>query len=181
MHSLEFSNRFKGIFIFRYDLHQKQHTVYTHLTLIFLFLLRASLVAQMVKNLPAMQETQVQSLGWEDPLEEGMQTTPAFLPGEFHGQKSLARYSPWGHKESDTTERLRHFKTSLRLPVSTCLAHLSLNLAAQHLWFISCLLAPVSTLLSFQGFLFRSRFSIQSKHFYSTFRPSCTYWLISIF
>ena len=32
--------------------------------------------------------------------------TPVFLPGEFHGQRSLVGYSPWGHKESDTTERL---------------------------------------------------------------------------
>ena len=51
-----------------------------------------------------MQETQVQSLGQEDPLEEGMAPTPVFLPGEFHEQKSLAGYSPWGHKESDMTE-----------------------------------------------------------------------------
>ena len=43
----------------------------------------ASLVSQMVKNLPAMWETRVQSLGWEDPLEEGMAATPVFLPGEF--------------------------------------------------------------------------------------------------
>ena len=48
------------------------------------------LVAQMVNNPPAMRETQVQSLGWEDPLEEGMATTPVFLPGESHGQRSLA-------------------------------------------------------------------------------------------
>ena len=41
----------------------------------------ASLVAQLVKNLPAMWETWIQSLGWEDPLEEVM-ATPAFLPGE---------------------------------------------------------------------------------------------------
>ena len=60
----------------------------------------------MVKNLPAMQETQVQSLSWEDPLEKGMATTPVFLPGEFHGQRSLAGYSPWGCKELDTTEQL---------------------------------------------------------------------------
>ena len=39
-------------------------------------------MAQVVKNLPAMRETLVQSLGWEDPLEEGMATTPVFLPGE---------------------------------------------------------------------------------------------------
>ena len=40
---------------------------------------RASLEAQMVKNLPAMQETQVQSLGWEDPLEKGMATQSSLL------------------------------------------------------------------------------------------------------
>ena len=61
-------------------------------------------MAQMVKNLPAMQETWVRSLCWEDPLEEGMQPTPVFLPGESHGQRSLAGYGPWGHKDSDTTE-----------------------------------------------------------------------------
>ena len=66
----------------------------------------SSLVAQTVKNPPAMQETWVPSLGWEDPLDKGMATTPVFWPGEFHGQRSLAAYSPWGHKESDTTERL---------------------------------------------------------------------------
>ena len=43
-----------------------------------------------VKNLPAMQETWVQSLSWEDPLEEGMTTTLVLLPGESHGQRSLA-------------------------------------------------------------------------------------------
>ena len=59
----------------------------------------ASLVAQMVKNPPAMQETWVRSLGWEDSLEQGMQPTPVLLPGEFHGQRSLAGYSPCGRKE----------------------------------------------------------------------------------
>ena len=61
----------------------------------------ASLVAQLVKNPPAMQETCVRSLGWEDPLEKGKEPTPVFWPGEFHGL-----YSPWDHKESDTTEKL---------------------------------------------------------------------------
>ena len=60
----------------------------------------------MVKNPPAMQETQVQSLGEEDPWRREWQPTPAFLPGEFHGQRSLAGYSPWGRKELDTTEKL---------------------------------------------------------------------------
>ena len=54
----------------------------------------------MVKNPPAMQET----LHQNDPLEKGTPTTPVFLPGEFHGQGSLAGYSPWAHKELATTE-----------------------------------------------------------------------------
>ena len=66
----------------------------------------ASLVAQTVKNLPAVRETWVQSLGWEDPLDKEWQPTPVFLPGESHGQRSLAGYSPWSRKESDTTEQL---------------------------------------------------------------------------
>ena len=57
-----------------------------------------------VKNLPAMQETWVQSLGREGPLGEGNGNPPqVFLPGESHGQRSLAGCGPWGRKESDTT------------------------------------------------------------------------------
>ena len=65
----------------------------------------------MVKNLPAIWETQVWSLGWEDPLEKGMATHSSILePGESHGQRSLVGYSPRGQKESDTTELFtRHF------------------------------------------------------------------------
>ena len=63
---------------------------------------------QMVKNLPAMCETQVWSLGWEDPLEKEMATTPVFLPGESHGQRSLASYHLQGRKGSGTTEWLAH-------------------------------------------------------------------------
>ena len=59
----------------------------------------ASLVAQLVKNPPAMQETWVRSQGWEDPL--GSLPTPVFCPGKFH-----VLYRPWGCKESDMTERL---------------------------------------------------------------------------
>ena len=53
-----------------------------------------------------MQKTQVWSLSWEDLLEKGMATNPVFLPGKFHGLRSLAGYSPWGHKELDITEQL---------------------------------------------------------------------------
>ena len=59
----------------------------------------ASLVAQLVKNPPAMRETWAQSLGWEGLLEKEKATTPVFWPEEFPGL-----YSPWGHKELDTTE-----------------------------------------------------------------------------
>ena len=72
----------------------------------FLVTTRVSLMAQIVKNLPTMRETWVRSLGQEDTLEEGMEPTPVFLPGEFHGHRSLAGYSRWGHKGSDTTEQL---------------------------------------------------------------------------
>ena len=54
----------------------------------------ASLVAQLLKNLPAVQETWVLSLGWEDPLEKGKATTAVIWPGEFHGL-----YSSWGRRE----------------------------------------------------------------------------------
>ena len=54
----------------------------------------------MVKNLPAMQEIQVQSLGWEDPLEKKWQPTPVSLPGKSHEQRILVGYSPWGCKET---------------------------------------------------------------------------------
>ena len=49
-----------------------------------------NLVAHKVKNLPAMQETRVQSLGQENPCRRKWQATLVFLPGEFHGQRSLA-------------------------------------------------------------------------------------------
>ena len=61
-------------------------------------------MAQMVKNLPAIQETQVPFLGQEDPLEKEMATTPVFMHEKSHGQRRLVGYSPMNHKESDTTE-----------------------------------------------------------------------------
>ena len=91
----------------------------------------------MVKRLSTMRETWARSLGREDPLEKEMeihsstiawkiswteepgripwrrkwQSTPVLLPGKSHGQRSLVGYSPWGHEESDTTERLHfHFQ-----------------------------------------------------------------------
>ena len=56
-----------------------------------------SLGGSVVKNPPAMQETWVRSLG-QIPWRRKWQPTPIFLPGEFHGQRSPAGYSPWGRK-----------------------------------------------------------------------------------
>ena len=56
----------------------------------------ASLVAQSVKNLPAMQETQIQSLGWEDPLEKGMAAHSTILVGEFPWTEEPGRVQSMG-------------------------------------------------------------------------------------
>ena len=66
--------------------------------------LRASLVAQMVKSLPAMQETQVRSLGQEGRRRRKWLPTPGILSRKSHAQRSLAGCGPWGCKELDRTE-----------------------------------------------------------------------------
>ena len=74
-------------------------------------------MAQTVKNLPAMWETWVQSLGWK------RQPTPVFLPEEIHGQRNLGDCSPWGRNKSDTTERLSHTHININeIPINmSCL------------------------------------------------------------
>ena len=62
------------------------------------------MVGHMVKDLPAMWETQVQSLGWEDPLEKGMATHCSILAWRIPWTEEPGGYSPWGHKESDMTK-----------------------------------------------------------------------------
>ena len=64
------------------------------------------MVAQMVKRLPTMRETWVRFLSRKDPLEKEMATHSSTLAWKSHGLKSLVGYSPWGHKELDTIERL---------------------------------------------------------------------------
>ena len=59
-----------------------------------------------------MQEIVDQSLGQEDPLEEGIQPTPVFLPGNFHGQRSLVGNSPWGRKDTGNMADLNKFSQS---------------------------------------------------------------------
>ena len=65
-----------------------------------------------VKNPPAMQEMKFWSLGWEDPVGKEMTPTPVFLLGQSDEQRSLVGYSPWGPKESDTTEELSAYTAS---------------------------------------------------------------------
>ena len=116
--------------------------------------LSASPVAQWVENLPAVQETpeaRVQSLGQEAPWRRAGQPTPVLLPGEFHGQRSLVGYSPWGLKGSDTTEQLifsftfcsvKHFAGMLQMRLV-----MPLNLLAS---LLECT-APCSVIRRFGG------------------------------
>ena len=71
---------------------------------------------QTVKSLPIVWEAQVRSLGREDSVKKKTATTPVFLPGKSQGQRSLAGYSTWSCKESNTTEPpsyMCHFQSSL--------------------------------------------------------------------
>ena len=99
----------------------------------FICVLGAPLVAQMVKNPPAMQETQVRSLGSKNPLEMGV-ATHSSIPGlEYSMDRGAwATYSPWGHKESDTTEQVTLTFTSNTIPLESArICHLSIDLLNQ--------------------------------------------------
>ena len=63
-----------------------------------------------------LQETGLDPWAGKIPWTRKWQLTPVFLPGKFHGQRSLVGYSPWGRKESDMTERLHfHFYSAYKL------------------------------------------------------------------
>ena len=68
----------------------------------------ASQVAQCIKKLPAMQETEVQSLSWADPLEEGKATCSSILAWRIPWTEEPGGYGPRGHKESDTTKECEY-------------------------------------------------------------------------
>ena len=70
-----------------------------------------SLVAQMVKNLPAMQETPVRPLGWEDPREKGVSNHSSILAWKIPWTEEPVRLQSRAHKESVMTERLTHTHT----------------------------------------------------------------------
>ena len=85
-------------------------------------LLIISLVAQMVKCLPVLQETWVLSLGWKDPLEKEMATYSRTLAWKIPWMEELVGYSPWGHKELDTTEQL-HWVILTKITISFYIFH----------------------------------------------------------
>ena len=74
-----------------------------------------SLVAQMVKSLPAMQEIRFDPWVRKIPWRRKWQPTPVFMPRELHGQRNLVGYSPWDCKELDKVEQLTHFTQSVRI------------------------------------------------------------------
>ena len=92
----------------------------THVHLWLTYVIEASLVAQMVKCLPAMRATQIRSLGWEDLLEKEMETHSSILAWRIPWTEELVCYSPWGCKELDTTEGLHSLTPSWQKPPKYC-------------------------------------------------------------
>ena len=107
---------------------------------------RVSLVAQTVKNLSAMRETRVGSLGWEDPLEKEMATHSSILAGNPMIQRNLAGYRPWGLKESDTTDQPIHFH--VHWPFLLFISKLLLNLSSK-IFILGTVLSDLEFLFSY--------------------------------
>ena len=103
----------------------------------------ASLVAQLVKNPPAVRVAWVLSLGWEDAWRKERLPTPVFLPGEVHGL-----YSPWNHKELDMTERLSLLKAT-QIICSFCKPCTSPLSISVHLTRSICVFVAYEHVLSF--------------------------------
>ena len=124
------------------------------------------LVAQMVKNPPAIQETWVRLLGWEDPLEEGLAIQSSFLAWRIPmDRESRVGSSPWRPKEWDTAERLSPARMGSR-PVRVCLYYTP---SPPFLSILPCLLLHIcscgrSCLLIFQVILINN-FSVYSCNF----------------
>ena len=103
----------------------------------------ASLVAQLVKNPPAMRETRFQSMIRKIPLRRERLPIPVFLPGKFHGQRSLVGYSPWGCKELDMTERLSlHFTSHIHMTTGKTTTLTTRTLLAK--WYLCFLIRYLS-------------------------------------
>ena len=126
-------------------------------------------VAQAVENPPATQETWVQLLGLEDPLRRERLPTPVFLPREFHGQRSLGGFSPWGCKESDTTERLTHTHGALCLTRTGLGSHCPRTAVRCGKWIHGRNICKLSLSTFFQWF-YQDRFLDQQNLPFSTCR-----------
>ena len=117
----------------------------------------ASLVAQRVMNPLAMKETWVLSLGQQDPWRRGWLLTPVFLPGKYHGQRSLVGYSPWGCRvrynwATDTYTVILPSKDPLlndMSPTFACVAYL-LSSESPYMKFVlaQTVLTPISSQLT---------------------------------
>ena len=106
--------------------------IFVALALIFTY--KSSLVAQMVKRLPAMRETWVDPWVGKISWRRKRQPTPVLLPGKSHGRRSLVGYSPWGRKESDTTYNVHlelSFVYGIRKRFNFILLHVVIQLS-QH-------------------------------------------------
>ena len=105
-------------------------------------------VAQTVQNLPATQETQVWSLGQEDPLEKGMATCSSILAWRIPWTEKPSGYSPWGCKESDTTEWLtlsRAYIVLVQTIVSQALQTRVIYSTFLNLFFLICKMMVILT------------------------------------
>ena len=96
-------------------------------------------MTQMVKNLPAMQETQVQILGQEDTLGNGMATNSSIFAWRIPWTESLAGYCPWGHNESDMTDWQHNYSYDYTVEVANRFKWLGLiNRGPKELWMEVC-------------------------------------------
>ena len=126
-----------------------------HVYVVFLYIYCTSLAAQMVKNPPAMQETWAQSLGWEDPLEEGMATHSSIPAWRFLMDREAWKVTVHGATQSDTTERIN---TYILAGDSESLLWLSLNQSLKILFS-----------LKFRLYILESRvsnYSVTTQHIY---------------
>ena len=101
---------------FHFGIQKLVFCVYASISVLYILLFAsASMVAQTVKPLPAKRRPRFNPWVRKSPWRRKWQPTPVFLPGEFHGQRSLVGYSPWGRREWDMTERF-HFHFSYCFP-----------------------------------------------------------------
>ena len=140
---------------------------------------KTSLVVQMVKRLPAMQETLVWSLGQEDPLEKEMATHSSTL-GKFHGWRSLVGHSPWDCKELEMTEQLHNDNEAIKQLLSAYLVFMltcSVAKSCVTLWDLMGCSPPGSSVHVISQARILEQVAIPS----SRGSPRLTYWTCLLF